>query len=328
MYPEDDLIDERPAISADEYLAGQKHSIRKRSWWAIGIGAAIVLLHVVGFLFLSAFQERLRGEIDEPIERTLIFRSIFFILGALALFAGLWGLYYAKKLTLNDLIPSPEVIGYLQLGQSIRPVFSFTLIGGIVLVTLVQMATGLDRSIAVAGFVKPDFWTHHEYWRLLTSPFLHYGALHLGVNLLALYLLGPELERLIGGFKFLLGYLVTGVGAGVWVLTLRWLNWTKPNELVGASGCIMGVIGILAGLLFRDRQSPRAGQRLRMILMMVALETVYDLSTPQVSLAAHLGGFATGVALGLVLSRQRTSPGPAPAQLIRKQARSGGLPPP
>jgi membrane associated rhomboid family serine protease len=47
-----------------------------------------------------------------------------------------------------------------------------------------------------------------------------------------------------------------------------------------------------------------------MILMMVALETIYDLSTPQVSLAAHLGGFATGVALGLVLSRQRTSPGP------------------
>jgi rhomboid protease GluP len=168
----------------------------------------------------------------------------------------------------------------------------------------------------------------HEYWRLLTSPFLHYGALHLGVNLLALYLLGPELERLVGGFKFLLGYLATGVGAGIWVLTLRWLNWTKPNELVGASGCIMGVIGILAGLLFRDRESPRAGQRLRMILMMVALETIYDLSTPQVSLAAHLGGFATGVALGLILSRQRTSPSRVPDQLIPKQANSGGGPPP
>jgi rhomboid protease GluP len=144
----------------------------------------------------------------------------------------------------------------------------------------------------------------HEYWRLLTSLFLHYGAIHLSVNLLALYLLGPELERLIGGFKFLAGYLFTGLGAGLWVLTLRSLNWTRPNELVGASGCIMGVIGILAGLLFRDRQSPRAGQRLRMILTMVVLETIYDLSTPQVSLAAHLGGFITGVALGLLLPRQ------------------------
>jgi len=98
--------------------------------------------------------------------------------------------------------------------------------------------------------------------------------------------------------------------------------------LVGASGCIMGVIGILAGLLFRDRQSPRAGQRLRMILMMVALETIYDLSTPQVSLAAHLGGFATGVALGLVLSRQRSSPHRVPDQLLGKRAKSAGLPPP
>lgn len=148
----------------------------------------------------------------------------------------------------------------------------------------------------------------HEYWRLLTSLFLHYGALHLALNLLALYLLGPELERLVGGFKFLLGYLATGVGAGLWVLALRLLKWTRPNELVGASGCIMGVIGILAGLLFRDRHSPRAGQRLRMILIMVALETIYDVSTPQVSLAAHLGGFITGVTLGLFLSRQNRSP--------------------
>jgi rhomboid protease GluP len=149
----------------------------------------------------------------------------------------------------------------------------------------------------------------HEYWRLLTSLFLHFGALHLAVNLLALYLLGPELERLIGGFKFLFGYLATGMGAGVWVLILRSLNWTRANELVGASGSIMGIIGVLAGLLFRDRQSPRAGQRLRMLLMMVALETIYDLSTPQVSLAAHLGGFVTGVALGLVLSRQSDTSG-------------------
>ena len=162
-----------------------------------------------------------------------------------------------------------------------------------------------DRALHFLGALESEtVLRRHEYWRLLTALFLHYGAIHLAVNLFALYLLGPELERLIGGLKFLLGYLSTGMGAGLWVLTLRALNWTRPNELVGASGCIMGVIGMLAGVLLRDRQLPRAGQRLRMIGMMVALETVYDLSTPQVSLAAHLGGFVSGLILGLFFSSQ------------------------
>jgi rhomboid protease GluP len=160
-----------------------------------------------------------------------------------------------------------------------------------------------SQTLHFLGALEPDaVLVRHEYWRLLTALFLHYGVLHIAFNLYALYLLGPELERLIGSVRFILGYLLAGLGSSLGVVLLRTLNLTAADELVGASGCIMGVIGISAGLLLRHRQSPLAGRRLRNILLIVILQTIFDLSTPQVSLAAHLSGFVSGVLLGLLLA--------------------------
>ena len=161
------------------------------------------------------------------------------------------------------------------------------------------------------GALEPDaVIMRHEYWRLLTALFLHYGALHIAFNLYALYLLGPELERMIGSFKFTISYLVAGLGSSAGVVLLRALNLTNADLLVGASGCVMGVIGVSAGLLLRHRQTPLAGRRLRNILVIVALQTAFDLSTPQVSLAAHLSGFITGLGVGTILAagRRRLTP--------------------
>jgi rhomboid protease GluP len=167
-----------------------------------------------------------------------------------------------------------------------------------------------DLTLHRLGALEPDAVIFgHEYWRLLTALFLHYGVLHLGFNLYALYLLGPGLERIVGAFRFLFGYLVTGLGSSAFVVILRLLNLTEADKLVGASGSVMGVIGISAGLLLRHRQTPLAGQRLRKIMLIVVLQTIFDLSTPQVSLAAHLGGFMTGVAVGLFLAGSRSVAG-------------------
>ncbi len=144
----------------------------------------------------------------------------------------------------------------------------------------------------------------HEYWRLFTALFLHYGILHISINLLALYILGPALERMIGAGKFVLGYLLSGLGSSVVVVVLWWLGLTKSNLLVGASGCIMGVIGVSAGLLLRHRQSPLVGRQLQNIIAIVAIQTVFDLWSPQVSLAAHLGGFVSGLLVGMALASQ------------------------
>jgi rhomboid protease GluP len=150
----------------------------------------------------------------------------------------------------------------------------------------------------------------HEYWRLLTALFLHYGALHLGINLLGLYILGPALERMIGAAKFALSYLLSGLGSSAGVVMLWWLGLTKSDLLVGASGSIMGVIGVSAGLLLRHRRLPLAGRQLQNIVAIVAIQTAFDLWSPQVSLAAHLSGFLSGLAIGLVLAVQSRSPSP------------------
>lgn len=140
-----------------------------------------------------------------------------------------------------------------------------------------------------------------EYWRLLTSLFLHYGSLHLIFNLYALFVIGPGLERAIGSVRFAVYYLVSGLGSSVGVLLLRIFDFTRPEQLVGASGCVMGIVGVWAGFLLRHRHQPLAGQRLKNILLIVAVQTAFDLSTPQISMAAHLSGLVTGVVLGLLV---------------------------
>ena len=162
------------------------------------------------------------------------------------------------------------------------------------------------RTLHFLGALEPEAVIYgHEYWRLLTALFLHYGPLHILFNLYALYLLGPELERLIGSSKFVISYLISGLGSSAGVVLLHALRWTNADQLVGASGCVMGVIGVSAGLLLRHRQTPLAGRRLRNIILIVALQTAFDLSSPQVSLSAHLGGFLTGVLIGMVLAAKR-----------------------
>jgi rhomboid protease GluP len=163
-----------------------------------------------------------------------------------------------------------------------------------------------NRTLELLGALDPEaVVVRHEYWRLLTALFLHYGLLHVAINLYALYLLGPELERLIGSFKFIMSYLIAGLGSSVGVLISSALNLNHARLMVGASGCIMGVIGVSAGILLRHRHTPIAGRRLRDIIVIVVLQTAFDLWTPQVSLSAHLSGFATGLLVGLVLAARR-----------------------
>jgi membrane associated rhomboid family serine protease len=141
----------------------------------------------------------------------------------------------------------------------------------------------------------------HQYWRLLAALFLHYGPIHIFFNLFALLLLGPALERQIGAFPFALCYLASGIGSSIAVVLLTRLRLLEPVQLVGASGCIMGIVGAWAGFLLRHRHAPLARQRLRNIFVIVLLQLAFDLVTPRVSMSAHLGGLLTGVLLGLLV---------------------------
>jgi membrane associated rhomboid family serine protease len=141
-----------------------------------------------------------------------------------------------------------------------------------------------------------------QYWRLFTALFLHAGFLHLLFNLFALYVLGPPLERSIGALRFAICYLISGLISSAGVVVLTVIGIVQVAQLVGASGCIMGIVGAWAGFLLRHRHTPHAKQRLGNVLMIVAIQIAFDLSTPQVSMAAHLCGLFSGAVLGFVLT--------------------------
>jgi membrane associated rhomboid family serine protease len=145
-----------------------------------------------------------------------------------------------------------------------------------------------------------------EFWRLLSALFLHYNVLHLIFNLFALYVVGPPLEKIIGSFRFAAAYLISGIGSTAGVIALTQLGKVHPAELVGASGSVMGIVGAWAGFLVRHRHIWQAKQRLLNILMIIVIQLVFDISTPQVSTSAHLCGLVSGFLLGLYLAPRKT----------------------
>jgi membrane associated rhomboid family serine protease len=149
----------------------------------------------------------------------------------------------------------------------------------------------------------------HEYWRLFTALFLHAGVLHLLFNVFALYVLGPPLERGIGGARFFACYLLSGLGSSAGVVALWMARLNDTMQLVGASGCIMGIVGAWAAFLLQHRHVPLARQRLQNIGMIVAIQIAFDLSTPQVSMSAHLFGLATGFIAGLIIAPKKLTKG-------------------
>ena len=189
-----------------------------------------------------------------------------------------------------------------------RAVLFFILLN--VVAFLVEIATGDWRDPLVLhrlGALEPyAVIVDGEYWRMFTALFLHGGSTHLLFNLFALYVLGPPLERSIGALRFTACYLLSGFGSSAGVVLLTLLGATRTVQLVGASGCIMGIVGGMAAFLLRHRHVPNAAQRLANIAFIVVIQVAFDLSTPQVSMAAHLCGLVTGFLVVLVLAPRST----------------------
>ncbi|MEP7051874.1 MAG: rhomboid family intramembrane serine protease [Pseudomonadota bacterium] len=142
-----------------------------------------------------------------------------------------------------------------------------------------------------------------EWWRTFSYMFVHAGALHLLMNMACLWVLGPFVERAFGRLRFCLIYFISGAAGSVVYLALSALGWIEPEELVGASGCIMGLLGATAGVMLRAwiRQRAAAAREIFLrLLSVVGLQVVFDYTTPQVAGLAHALGLAGGFASALV----------------------------
>jgi membrane associated rhomboid family serine protease len=166
------------------------------------------------------------------------------------------------------------------------------LLGLNIVAFVVSMALGLTNVNDHYGMWPIGIALNHEYYRLFTSMFLHASLTHIAFNMLVLWIVGQQLESLIGHTRFVTLYLLSGLAGA----TASY--WFGPvNALaVGASGAIFGLMG---GLLI-------AGRRLRydvtQIAVLIGINIVFSFLWPGVDWRAHLGGLVGGVILGFVFA--------------------------
>ncbi|MFF4339487.1 rhomboid family intramembrane serine protease [Kitasatospora sp. NPDC001540] len=148
------------------------------------------------------------------------------------------------------------------------------------------------RSIAPLPGLRAGVAEGPEQWyRLVTAMFVHAGLLHIATNMFSLWVLGPQLERVLGRLRFLTLYLVSGLAGNAFAYLLapsdRWLN------SVGASGAIFGLLGATA-VLFKVTRTP-----MQPVIALLVVNLVISFAPgTNIDWRAHLGGLVAGAAIG------------------------------
>lgn len=134
-----------------------------------------------------------------------------------------------------------------------------------------------------------------EYYRLLSSMFIHIGLLHLLFNMYALYIIGPQVESFYGKFKYFLIYILSGVSGSILSIT-----FSSNTVSAGASGAIFGLMGALLyfGFFYRNYLGSVIKSQ---IVPIIILNLVIGFSTSGIDNAAHIGGLIGGILTSLAL---------------------------
>lgn len=204
------------------------------------------------------------------------------------------------------------------------PIVSWTIIAACVAVYIWQLSLGRQEAQAIAalGFVPLSLFQHMPVSSgqpdipagvtLFTSMFLHGGILHLGGNMLFLWIFGNNVEDAMGHFKFLAFYLLCGVAAA---LTLAFMQPGSPIPMIGASGAISGVLAgymllypraqvtvvVPLGIIFYPLTVGAAWVVGFWFILQLVSAAFSDASQPGVAFWAHVGGFIAGLVLTPIL---------------------------
>jgi membrane associated rhomboid family serine protease len=138
-------------------------------------------------------------------------------------------------------------------------------------------------------------------WRVVAAGFLHFGATHLVVNLLGLWLLGREVERVWNGPILLAVFLGSSVGAFALAVAFVGATAEAPRVMLGASAGVLGLVGALfafATIRYLSSGHRWLGRQILVLLAVIATQVVFDAFTPQVSSFLHLAGLGIGSGMG------------------------------
>ena len=142
-----------------------------------------------------------------------------------------------------------------------------------------------------------------QWYRMITSMFLHFGAPHLINNMLVLFVLGQRLEPVTGKMKFLLIYILGGLGGNL--ISLIWDMRTGNYSLsAGASGAVFAVMGGMIYVIIRHRGRV-ADLTVRQMLIMAAFSLYFGFASEGVDNVAHIGGLLSGFLIAVILYHPR-----------------------
>lgn len=159
----------------------------------------------------------------------------------------------------------------------------------------------LDAGASYAPYVLEE----HQYWRLFTSMFMHFGIRHLVNNMVVLWFLGDNLERAMGKVKYLITYLGSGFLANI-VCVLIEDHQRSSVVSAGASGAIFAVTGGLIYILIYHR-GHYEDLSLQRMLLYVGMNIYLGLQDSHTDNIAHLAGLGFGLVLTMILYRERTN---------------------
>jgi rhomboid protease GluP len=138
-----------------------------------------------------------------------------------------------------------------------------------------------------------------QWWRLVTSMFVHFGVLHIVLNMWCLWNLGRAAEKLLGRFSYLLAYFVTGIFGSI-----ASVYWHPQAAGAGASGAIFGLAGVLVSFVYLKKTPAHLQVNSKMLGSLgtfVVYNLIFGAAIPGISNAAHIGGLVMGLAVGALL---------------------------
>ncbi|HJP75470.1 MAG TPA: rhomboid family intramembrane serine protease [Pseudonocardiaceae bacterium] len=131
---------------------------------------------------------------------------------------------------------------------------------------------------------RPVLVGHGDWWQVITSGFLHVTPVHIVMNMLSLWWIGKDLERIMGRLRFTAVYLVSLFGGGVSVLLFA----DPQGQVAGASGAVFGLLGGVLVVVLKLKLNPGS------VIATIAINLVLSVAIPGISLLGHVGGLVVG----------------------------------
>lgn len=161
------------------------------------------------------------------------------------------------------------------------------------IVYIITMVPYIGDEVFYTGMSVNYLIGNGQWWRVVTSLFLHAGFMHVLFNMFSLFLFGPELEKIAGKARFLTIYFLAGIFGNV----ATFVTQDNMYATVGASGAIYGIFGAFAALVYYTRRT--MPQLKQVIMPLIIISVIITFLTPNINVAGHIGGLITGFLLGL-----------------------------